>query len=104
VLGGGFGAKINGKWGGSEALITSGHRRGLQVLAAASQRESSYPKAEMKCSRIVQQVVQCGHNVRVYDLDCGQQTFGFYQGLADITTPSVLNDINALRWNPAMDP
>ncbi len=98
-------AKIGGKWGGSEALITSPdidasykywppHRRGStpapdggnEVFADGSAR---WCKVETM--------------YRFTTWTAGNELW-FYQSLTEITTPYELAQINALKWNPAVDP
>ena len=97
-------AKI-GTWGGSEALITSPdidasykywppHRAGSHPYPAGGNEVFTDGSANWCKIETMYQFTTWTPANKLW----------FYQGLADITTPSVLNDINALRWNPAMDP
>ena len=98
-------AKVNGTWGGSEALITSPdidasykywppHRKG----------NHPYPQGGNEvfadCSARWCNV----ETMYAFTTWTAGNRLWFYQGLADITSPPVLNDIKALKWNPATDP
>jgi hypothetical protein len=98
-------AKINGTWGGSEALITS-------PTIDASYRywpphhagNHAYPEGGNEvfadCSA---RWCNVGTMSRFTTWTSGNELW-FYQNLADITSPFELAEINSLKWNPATDP
>jgi prepilin-type N-terminal cleavage/methylation domain-containing protein len=98
-------AKINGKWGGSEALITSPdidasykywppHRKGNRAYPQGG--NEVFADCSAKWCNV--------ETMYAFTTWTAANQLWFYQGLADITTPGVLNDVNALKWNPSTDP
>ena len=98
-------AKINGKWGGSEALITSPdidasykywppHRKGNRAYPQGG--NEVFADCSAKWCNV--------ETMYAFTTWTAANQLWFYQGLTDITIPSVLNDINALKWNPSTDP
>jgi prepilin-type N-terminal cleavage/methylation domain-containing protein len=98
-------AKIDGTWGGSEALITSPDidksykywppHRGPNHLSPAGGNEVFvdgsarwYPVATMYA----------------FTTWTTANTLWFYQSTADITEPAILDVISRLKWNPVTDP
>ena len=97
-------AKINGKWGGSEALITvptinaafkyiPPHRQGTNAYPAGGNEVFADGSASWCKVETMYQFTTWNANYK----------FWFYQNTADIS-PTVLQQINALKWNPAVDP
>jgi len=98
-------AKINGTWGGSEALITSPvidasykfwppHKAGNHAYPSGG-NEVFADGSVMWCK--VETMSQ-------FTTWTGANKLWFYQNLADVGSPFELAELNALKWNPATDP
>ncbi|HMD54564.1 MAG TPA: hypothetical protein VKJ65_08455, partial [Phycisphaerae bacterium] len=98
-------AKINGTWGGSEAIVTDPaidaaykyippHREGTNVYPAGGNEVFADCSANW-----------CNVNTMYqFTTWTANNKFWFYQSLADIKSPFQLAEINQLKWNPATDP
>jgi prepilin-type N-terminal cleavage/methylation domain-containing protein len=98
-------AKINGTWGGSEALIT------VPAIDATyrywpQHREGNHPYPEggnevfADCSAKWCPV----QTMYAFTTWTAVNKLWFYQKTTEITTPYQLEIINSLKWNPAKDP
>ena len=98
-------AKINGTWGGSEALITSptidaSYRYWPPHHAGTHAYPEGGNEVFADCSA---RWCNVGTMSRFTTWTSGNELW-FYQNLADITSPFELAEINSLKWNPATDP
>jgi prepilin-type N-terminal cleavage/methylation domain-containing protein len=98
-------AKINGTWGGSEAGITPGpidaaYRYWPQHRSGNHRYPEGGNEVFADCSA---RWCSVGTMYRFTTWTTANDIW-FYQSTADITKPSVLAEINTLKWNPATDP
>jgi prepilin-type N-terminal cleavage/methylation domain-containing protein len=96
--------KINGAWGGIDTDLVPSARTACTFYPQHREANHRYPEGGnevfVDCSA---KFCQVSTMYAFSTWNPGARTFWMYQSLADITDPTVLDEISTLRWNPAID-